>query len=412
MLRSTAFFILISMSAPAAQVRLTFENIETYTVAHNPALAAARLRIDEARGRLRQAGRLRNPEFELEYSQNVRSPENRFAASLTQRFPLTRRLQLEKKLSQAELAVVEAEVRNAERKIVEEARIGLVKLLALRAQRALREKQIGNSRELAEFTRKRMESAEASVIDVTQVELDVAQLNADLFQLKAEGAAILGDLRSVIGASTADSIVIEETLPEIAPPPRPMLNLALRPDFAAATHKTAAARHGEALARAERFEDVGIGFSADRDKAEDMPDGLQRDTMTGIRLSIPLPLWNRNEGRVQEAAAASKRARLEENALAIGIRAEAAAAREQVRMLADLVRSLSGVLLPRAAQIEGQIRTAYSTGQSTLTDVLRARDKRLFLERQRLDALRDYHLARVRHAFVTGQTLQSSTHQE
>src|SRR5688500_10679045 len=129
MLRTTTLLLILAAAAPAAGLQLTLENVATRAVAHNPALAAARARIEEARGQLRQAGRLRNPEFDLEYSQNVRSPENRYAASLMQRFPLTRRLALEKITSQAELAAVEAEVRNEERKIAGEARIALVKLL-------------------------------------------------------------------------------------------------------------------------------------------------------------------------------------------------------------------------------------------------------------------------------------------
>jgi outer membrane protein TolC len=36
--------------------------------------------------------------------------------------------------------------------------------------------------------------------------------------------------------------------------------------------------------------------------------------------------------------------------------------------------------------------------------VLRARTRLLELQRQRLDALRDYQLARIRHAAATGQS--------
>ena len=70
--------------------------------------------------------------------------------------------------------------------------------------------------------------------------------------------------------------------------------------------------------------------------------------------------------------------------------------------LAKLVGELDITLLPKAAQIEKQLRESYASGLTPLTEILRARDRRLSLERQRLDALRDYHLARVRHAAATG----------
>ena len=50
------------------------------------------------------------------------------------------------------------------------------------------------------------------------------------------------------------------------------------------------------------------------------------------------------------------------------------------------------------------LRDAYSTGQTPLQDVLRARDRHLALERQRIEALREFHLARIRYRAATGRT--------
>ena len=66
-----------------------------------------------------------------------------------QKFPLTARLRLEKAVTRAELAAAEAEVRNAERKLAAEVSTAAVKLLGLGGQQALRERQLGNSRELS-----------------------------------------------------------------------------------------------------------------------------------------------------------------------------------------------------------------------------------------------------------------------
>jgi cobalt-zinc-cadmium efflux system outer membrane protein len=185
MIRQLCYLSIFIASATAADIELSLDRADEHVLSHNPALTAARVRIEEARGRFRQAGRPSNPELEIEYSKNVRSPENAFAILFIQRFPVTARLRLEKAVSQAELAAAEAEVRNQERIIVGEARLIIVKLLGLRGQRTLRERQIGNSRELAEFTRKRVQTAEASVVEATQVDLDVAQLNAELNKVLA-----------------------------------------------------------------------------------------------------------------------------------------------------------------------------------------------------------------------------------
>src|SRR5437870_1153509 len=128
MLRFIFIFLTGAVLAHAGGVALTVDGAADYALKHNPALAAARLRIDEARGRLLQSGRLSNPELEVEYSHMTRGQEGALGISLIQRFPLTARLRFEKDVSRAELAAAEAEVRDGERKLAADARALAVKI--------------------------------------------------------------------------------------------------------------------------------------------------------------------------------------------------------------------------------------------------------------------------------------------
>ena len=400
-------FILFSipaLCAGAAEIRFSQESAPGYAVKHSPALAAARLRIDEARARLRQSGRFANPEIEVELSRNLNAPEGAVGVALSQQFPLTARLRLEKAVSRAQLAAAEAEVRDAERKLRAETGTAMVKLLALGGQRALRERQLTNSRELSDFMRQRMSVGEASAVDASSVELETQILRFDLLQLTAERTALLGELRAMAGIRAGDAITIDGELAAPGSLPGRLSDPARRPDFNAAQHNADAAKQGATLARAQRWEDIRIGLSVSRERLEDAPDGFQSDTFAGLRFSLPLPVWDTKVGRIEEADAAAKRAALEKDALAFQIRSETATARDAMAALAKVVSELDTALLPKAAQIEKQLRDAYAGGLTPLTEVLRARDRRLALERQRLDALRDYHLARVRHLSATGQT--------
>lgn len=405
-------FLLILFLAPtfcagAADVRLSQGNAPAYALKHNPALAAARLHIDEARARLRQAGRLANPEIEVELSRKVNAPEGTVGVAFSQQFPLTARLRLARAIANSQLAAAEAEVRDAERKLSAEASLAMVKLLALRGQRDLRERQLTNSRELSEFTRQRMAAGEASAIDTASLELETQILRTDLLQLSAERTTLLGELRALAGVRAGDTIAIEGELSAPGTLPSRGGDPARRPDFAAAKHTADAASEGAQLARTERWQDLRIGLNVSRERTEDAPDGFQSDTFAGLRFSLPLPLWDNKAGRIEEADAAAKRAALEKDALAFRIRSESATARDSMAALARVVTDLDGALLPKAAQIEKQLRDAYASGLTPLTEVLRARDRRLTLERQRLDALRDFHLARVRHTAASGGSISS-----
>lgn len=394
---------MVVASAVAGEVRLTLESAPAYALNHNPAFAAARLRIEEARGRLRQSGLLSNPEIDATFSRHPDSSEQKLGVALMQRFPVTARLRLEKAVSRAELAAAHAEVRNAERKLVAEVRSGAVKLLAIDGHRELRRKQLGNSHELAGFTRRRVESGEASFVDASQVELEGHQLRTDLLQLDVERAAVAGELRGLLGLAADDTFIIAGDLPRLISVPGSDANPALRPDFEVAENVAEAARQAAELARAQRWQDIGLGFHVEAERIEDAPDGIQRDNFVGLKLAVPLPLWNRNEGRIQETNAAALRAEKETDALARSIHAEVSAAREAMRALAKVVAELEDQMLPAATQIENQLHQAYSTGQTTLQETLRARDRRLSLERQRLEALRDFHLARIRYEAAIGK---------
>lgn len=87
----------IQSMAAAPSVVVTLHSFGDRIRAQNPDLAAARLGIQEALGRLTQSGQLSNPELETSLESNSRIREGRLEIGLSQRFPVTERLQLEKK---------------------------------------------------------------------------------------------------------------------------------------------------------------------------------------------------------------------------------------------------------------------------------------------------------------------------
>jgi outer membrane protein TolC len=261
----------------------------------------------------------------------------------------------------------------------------------------LRESELQTSREVAEFTRKRVETGEASVADATQVELEAHILETEILQLSAERSAQIGELRPLLGVATGEELQFTGELSLPGKAAATGVAVETRPDMQAARANIDAARSAAAVARAQKWEDIGVGIAVQSEYAEDAPDGFMRDEFVALRFSLPLPLWNQNSGRIRETEAAAARRQKEADALALTIRSEADAARAEMATFATLIRTIDENLIPQASEIESHLRNANAAGQSTVVEVLRARSRRLLLQRQRLDALRDYHLARVRY---------------
>lgn len=380
---------------------VTLASIGERVRSQNPDLAAARLRIREAEGRLKQSGRLANPELETSLEHNPRFNEGRIEIGLSQRFPVTNRLQLEKDISLTEVEAAEAEVRDVGRRLTGQAREAVVKILATRQRRELLREQSVLSREFAGFLSDAAAKGEGSILDAGQAKLEATSLSAEIRQLAAAEAALAGELKPLLGMRPGETLDIGGTLPEPALPGR-AVDPSKRADFQAAKLEARAAAQGVALEQARRYDDVEGGLFTGVERTEDAPEGFENEAIVGVRFKIALPFWNKNEGAIEEARAKQERKEKEAVALSRGIRLEAEAAQAEMVEWLALFGEINGTLLPLADEQKGIAETAYREGQGEIQAVLRSREKRLQLAASRLDALREFHLARVRHETALG----------
>lgn len=362
----------------------------------NPDLAAARLRIAEAVGRLNQSGLPSNPELGIDAAHSKDSRERSLNISIARKFPLTNRLALEKAVSRSSLRAAEAEVRDVERRLTADAKQLLIKVLAIRKQRALLKQQESLANQLADYIREAANKGEGSVLDAGQAKLEAAQFANQLRQLTAKSATLNGQLKPLLGMSVTQPLFVSGSLPEINPPSR-SVDPDKRPDLQAAKLNAKAAAEATELERARSRDDIEVSISAGIEHSEDAPLGYDNETHLGIGIRIPLPLSNKNQGAIQAAEARQERKQKEASALAHNIRHQAATAHAEMTEWAKITREISGELLPMARKQAELAIKAYHEGQGDLQSALRAREQVLNLASTRLGALRDFHLAKVRY---------------
>lgn len=403
MFRILILFLLALTNAGLRAETFTIEGAVTRALKSNPDLAAARWSIEQARGRLMQSGRLPNPELETELKPNVRGREFTFSAGFMQKYPLTNRLWLERAISESEVRAAEAEVLNAGRLLAADVRVQAVKLQALSGMKALKEQQRKNSAALGEEAARAAKLGEGSGLEAAQFEVEAQQLSLDLLHLESDRTALSGVLRPLLGLKATASVSISGELAAPAGTGGGTPSVNQRPDYRAAQAKEEAARTGIELARKGKWADASYGLNASFERTEDAPDGLGNDGFIGFKFSLPLPFWNKNEGKIHEAEATAAKATREREALALKIHSEAAAAQAEMAAAVRIIEQVSGTLLPKAVELEESFTNARKAGQVQEADVLRAREKRLTLEAARVNALRDYHLARVRLMAAQGR---------
>lgn len=378
---------------------LSYESIPSRIRNGNPTLAAARFRIDEAVGRMNQSGRLPNPSLETGVDHNIQSAEGGIEIGLSQKFPVTNRLVLEKQISAAGVEAAAAEVRDIERLLVAEARAEFVNVLSIRERLALLNRQRTLSSELADFISGASARGEISSLDAAQARLAALRITTEERRLKTEETAALGKLRPLVGIAADGGVVLSGNVPPVSMPG--MLSLD-RPDLKAALIGLKAAGTGTELENARRRDDIQATVFAAGERTEDAPDGLENEGIIGFKLSIPLPFWNDNGGNIEEAAARRNRKELEVKALAREIRHESQTALTQMRQWAALVTELDGQLLPLAKEQTDLLEDAYRKGQGDLQAVLSSREQTLELLASKLEATREFRLALIRYEASRG----------
>lgn len=391
-------FLLLSAKSRA----LTIDQAVSSALRNNKDLRAAYFEVDKARGRLLQAGLWPNPELEI--AGNTDRPfnnerEHTYSAEFMQAFPLAGRLRLAKNVARVDVARAMVEIRNRERLLIGEVQQAFIEVLSAGERIAFRQNQMASGQELVDLASKRLAAGQASSVEANTAQIEIARLRQEIALIEVDRKTALFLLRQRLGMAPDAPISVEGTLGEVtqtlAAAPVPGGAVTLRPDIHDLALAGDRARAEATLARAEAWESLRIGVGYDHEAEAAETGGTEKMQFVGVRVSIPLPLWNRNQGRVAESLATAAQADAQTEALKLTIRSEVETARERARLLKEVLGSYDKQVLPLLQQSIETLRTGYATGRTNLADVIQNRVQQFSLQASQVEAQRNYALALV-----------------
>jgi len=354
-----------------------------------PELAEAKAMVEAAEGRVRQAGAFPNPEAilgaqQLPLNANA-SNQKEYVAGIGQTIPLSGRLS---KARQAELLDREVRARGLEvkrrdiRKRVHSA--FATALYQEKAYQAQTEIQLNASKAVA-TTQARLEAEDALREDLARVEMQLARAKVELQRAESLREQALLALASAMGNPTLSVKSLTGALDatfEIPTLETLAANLASQPESAQAEADIRARNARVDAAKAERIPDVKVELLYHRLEAS------QENTLD-VGLSIPLPLFNRNQGRLREAradaAAAEARSRMTQNELTTRLR------ESYLQLTTALANSgtLKTEILSRAETVLKGAEARYAAGDISLAEILPVRRDWAAVQLSYLESLRD-----------------------
>ena len=153
------------------------------------------------------------------------------------------------------------------------------------------------------------------------------------------------------------------------------------------------------LAKAEAFPNISasVRYTPEKNIIEGLlkPEEriVDRDKLLSFGISIPLPIFNRQQGNIAEAASLRARARSERMSLEQAVRRDVLLAYQRYQAARRSLEVFTGNVLPESRESFQIVQLAHRLGELRLLDVIN--QERLFLEAQLsyVVAQRDYFTA-------------------
>lgn len=374
--------LLAAIGTAQASAGLSLPEALAAAFAQNPELAAAGREVGVAEGERRQADLLPNPELSWE-AEDTRRDTRTTTITLSQPFELGGKRGARVAVATTGQAIAQLELERQRNGL----RADVVQAFhtALRAQTALELAQ--QSQALTErglrVVQGRVTAGQASPVEATRAQVQLAQAQSEVRRAASQRSVAYQALARLTGSplATFDHLQAANLSPGAAPTAEALLDKVEQ----TAEWRLAAAQveRGEASLgseKAQRIPNLTVSLGSQYSRED-------RERVNVVGLSMPLPLFDRNQGNVLVAARRADQARDLRNAVELRLRSETRSALSQWATAMQEVQAYDRTILPSAQQAVDTATRGFEMGKFAFLDVLDAQRTLIEARGLYLDAL-------------------------
>ncbi len=344
--------------------------------ARNPLLASARAHTEAIEANEITAGLRPNPVFSsanedfnvFNFSRFSLAKNQEFAQNVSQL--IERGHKRQGRLESARLATVVARdsYRDVARQLEFALKSGFVAMLLAKSNLELARDNLLDYRETVRLNEIRLKAGEISPTELDRVRIEQARFETDLLNAQLALAQARTQLQNLLGFQEIDEkfdIVGKLEAPELPLGLQELEAKALanRPDYRAARDGVAKAGTDVRLADANGATDFAVGSEYKRN-------GI--DNTLGFTLSVPLRIFDRNQGEKVRTRRELEASRAAEISARNTVRADVVQAYEAYRLAKSRAKLYSQDYLQRARQVRDRTEFSYRHGGASLLEFLDA----------------------------------------
>jgi cobalt-zinc-cadmium efflux system outer membrane protein len=185
----------------------------------------------------------------------------------------------------------------------------------------------------------------------------------------------LGSLMNLTNEE-ARSMELRGSIEDLAPPPPPVdelirTALELRPDVISFRLGVIRAQADVRLARANAFSDVYVLYQPYTFQ-DNSPYGLKSATSWALGVTVPLPIYNRNQGGIERAKINVSQSQIQLADLERQVRIDVEKAVQEYEVTKDLVKEIRTAVIPDAKQVLFAALRQWQAGETSLIIYLQA----------------------------------------
>ena len=401
------FGVLLMSGAAHSQppvIELTLADAVRLASRDNPTLRAKQLELRTARANEVTAGLRPNPTTSYLAEQfGGSTAEQQHTVTLSQPFELGGKRQRRLESARAATRVATEEIADAQRQTILEVKKSFVDALVAQSTLDLADANLRTLDEVERLQRLRLEKGDISELELTRIQVQRYAFERDAADARQAIDSARIRLRTLVGADAVSptfTAMGELGYRDVPLDRTELLRAALdaRPDLRAAEAGRAKARADQALARANAWLDLSPLIEYQR---------IGPDNRFGFGVSIPLRLFDRNQGEIARTGAEIARADELRQATALQVLSDVDTALSVVKTESKKVGLLQSTYLPKAQSARDTIEFAYRRGAVPLLDFLDAQRTYRETAVEHVRALGNYWSALYQLEAAVGQALEN-----
>lgn len=410
-MRRLLFLCVMFAGGVSAETRpLTLSEAVQLAETTNPALRSARAALAGAEGAVQESRGLlhNNPQITLDNARRSQPRDDANASSfressvgISQTFEIAGQHGLRRNASERELDAARADVEAIRLRVRSEVEQGFFLVLVLQQRLEAERRSSELASEVASAVDKRVAAGEDTRLDgnLARVEAERARNQASttfelLIDARARLAAVLqlppADFPTVSGELFSSMIYNLRSLLASSSKSAQMIALARREE---------AARDRLSLERASAFPDVTVSLASGREGPPDL-----RERVTTLSVSVPLPLFRRNQAGIGRALTDLDRASIERESATRDAEARVRSLWARLGSLESRARRFAENVLPSLDENLSLSTKAYRAGEIGILQLITVNRQVLDARRDFLDAVSEFHNVRFALEAAAGYT--------